>query len=221
MSAVLHKGASGTAREASLALVVPVRSAVPAPPDERDAAVARLGADCADLRGQLAAAERRSEEALLEIKRQAKQAAAEEFRQDDTRRLELLAQALERSVEAFQSQLLAQSRTLAPRLARIALEQLVRVGDGEAQWLARAIGRRLDDLNTQAVVSLQVAAADWSETLIEQIGGRLAEHAVLSRDASLPPGSARIGLRLGEVTVDTAAGLARLLQALDEGDGVD
>jgi hypothetical protein len=40
---------------------------------------------------------------------------------------------------------------------------------------------------------------------------------VLSRDASLGSGSVRIGLRLGEVTVDPSAGLAELLKALVEG----
>lgn len=217
MSAVLHKGASGTAREATLALVMPVHSATPPQPDERDAAITRLEAECVDLRRQLAAAERRRDEELAELKRQAKQAAAEEFHQDDARRLELLAATLNQSLEVFQRELITQSRELAPRLARQALERLVQVDDTEAKWLARAIERRLDDLASQAVVGIQVAASDWSDALIAQLRGRLAEGTALSCDASLPAGTARIGLRLGEVTIDPDAGIAQLLRALGEG----
>lgn len=221
MSAALHKGSSGTAREASLALVAPVLSAAPAQPDKRDATIARLEADCADLRRQLAAAERRRDDELAEFKRQAKQAAAAEYRQDDARRLELLAAALERSVEAFQGQLIGHSRDLAPRLARHALERLVRVDDTEAQWLARVIERRLDGLASQAVVGIQIAASDWSDALIAQLRGRLADGRALSCDASLPAGTARISLRLGEVTIDPDAGLAQLLRALGESNADD
>lgn len=221
MSAVLHKGSSGTAREASLALVTPERAVAAPKPDQREAEIARLKAEREDLRKQLATAEQRHAAELAELKVRARQAVAEEFRQDDARRLDLLAKALERSVGAFEAQLIAGARGFASRLARYALERLVRVGDAEARWLSRAIERRLDDLDSQAVVGVQVAAADWSEALIEQVGGRLADRAALFRDASLPAGSARIGLRLGEVTVDVAAGLARLLDTLSEGDRDD
>lgn len=204
-----------------MALSMPPRPASPLKPDERDAEIARLKAERDDVRHKLAAAEQRRADELTLLKAQAKQAAAEEFRQDDARRLELLAQGLERSVAAFESQLLAQSRELAPLLARHALERLVRVNETEADWLARAIERRLDALGSQTVIGVDVAAADWSEALVAQLRRRLGDAVVLSRDASLSSGSARIGLRLGEVTVDPGAGLDQLLKALDEGEADD
>lgn len=216
MNAVLHKGSSGTARDANLALSMPPRPVSPKP-DERDAEIARLKAEREDLRQKLAAAEQRRDDELALLKAQAKQAAADEFHQNDARRLELLAQGVERSVAAFESQLLAQSRELAPRLARHALARLVRVNEAEANWLVRAVELRLDDLGSQTVLGVHVAASDWSEALIAQLRGRLGDGVVLSRDASLGSGSVRIGLRLGEVTVDPSAGLAELLKALVEG----
>lgn len=214
--AVLHKGSSGTAREASLALAQPPRPEPLAAPDEREIRIARLTTEVEALRQELAAVERRGEEELAALRAQAKEAAAREFRQDDTRRIELLVGVLERSRAEFEVRLIAQARAVAPRLARHALERLVRLRDGEGELLGRAIERRLDDLKAQTVVSLQLSPADWSEPLIEQIGGRLGGAVALSRDAGLSAGSARIVLRQGEVTVDTEAGLARLLAALDE-----
>lgn len=215
--AVLHKGSSGTAREASLALAQPSRPEPLATPDEREVRIARLTAEVEALHQELATVERRGEEELAALRAEAKETAAREFRQDDARRIELLAGVLERSLAEFEARLIAQARAVAPRLARHALERLVRLRDGEGELLGRAIERRLDDLKAQTVVSLQLAPTDWSEPLVEQIGSRLGGAVALSRDARLSAGSARIVLRQGEVTVDTAAGLARLLAAFDDG----
>ncbi len=221
MSAVLYKRSSGTAREASLGLARPARPEPVAEPDERDLEIASLTAECADLRRQLQAVEGRWESELEAARTEARQAAAREFRQDDARRVEALTAALTAAVASLEMGLTTAARDLAPRLAHNALARLVQVREVERDWLLRVIERRLDRLDAQAVVGLHLSAGEVSEDALRQLRERFPAKVEIACDPALRPGTARIGLRLGAVAVDPAAGAAHLLAILDAGGEAD
>jgi small-conductance mechanosensitive channel len=221
VSAVLHKGSSSTARSASLELIAPDKPKPAPAPDQRDLEIARLTAERDELAQKLLSAERQRAQELDTIKAAAHRAAALEFEQDDARRVELMAAALEKSVVSFETHLIAQSRRLAPSLARQALERLVHAHQTDVDWLTRVIERKLDTLIAQSVVGLQISSADFGEEIAQRLGKRLAAGATVAADPSLGPGSARISLRLGEVLIDPANGLTQLLALLDDLDGND
>lgn len=223
MSAVLYKRSSGTARGARLGLALPPQPAPVPEPDARELEIAGLAAECGDLRRQLRDLERRREDECEAARAGAREEAAREFRQDDARRVEALAAALDTSLAAFEARLVETARELAPRLAQSALARLVQVRAAEPDWLLRVIERRLDRLDAQAVVSLHLAADDASEDVVGQLRARFPAKVAIACDPALKPGTARIGLRLGEVAIDPAAGAAHLLAILDEGldEGLD
>lgn len=221
MSAVLHKRSSTTALGASLELITPAKRQPAPEQDERDVTIARLKVERDGLQQKLLIAERQRAEELDAIKADARAAAAHDFKRDDSRRIEILAAAVEASLSLFKAHLITQSRGLAPALARQALEQLVRGREVEADWLARVIERRLETLTRQSVVSVAIAREDFGDAVVQQLSRQLAAGAAVIADPSLKPGTARIVLRLGEVVVDPAAGVDRLLAMLDELGGDD
>lgn len=223
MSVVLYKSSSGTAREASLAALTTadpgVAPAAVPEPDERDLELARLRVERDSLRKQLAAAEQKWDQDLSEIATQSRKAAALEFQQDDDRRFEALVSAVEGALTAFQDSLIAGAQELAPRLARLALERLVKAREAESDWLRRTIEQRLDRLAAGSVIALQIAAADCSDDLVRRLSQRFAPGVEVTADPALKPGTARIVLRLGEVPIDFAGGVKQLVALLANGDG--
>ncbi len=217
MAAALYKRTSGIARDARFAPVVPPAPVAKPEPDPRDLEIARLQAECDALQQKLAAAEQRWTKELESLRAAAKKEAADQFERDDAARVRALEAALEAGAAAFRSLLIEGARQLAPRLAQHALGRLVEVRKADADWLLRAIERRLDGLASRTVTGLHVAAGDLSEPILAALAERCGSGVAIQADPSLKAGTARLVLRLGEVVVDPAAGAERLLAALAEG----
>ena len=121
MSAALHKSSSPTARSASLELVAVPLAGIRPEADARDAEIARLTAEGEALREQLQVADRRWGNELEQVRAEAREAAAREFRSDDSRRLQAVSDALRAALAAFDAQLIDAVRRVAPRTGIVRL----------------------------------------------------------------------------------------------------
>ena len=225
--AVLYKRTTATAQTAQFsaaALAHPeeaeaARSApdlVDAPPSREQLEIERLGRDNTALQGELAQLRADWGKSLEAAEARALSTAARQHVTDDTARLLTLHEVLDKARAAFDAALGQQAMPLAQTLAQDALARLVESRDDETEWLARTIGRRLSELRSGAVVELRLAA-DIEPGLLAGLREQLPPGANIVSDPALRAGTARIGLRLGQVEIDPAAGLRTLLGALEQG----
>lgn len=217
MSAVLFKHSTPLARSAAFLppdepLARIAEQAAPLP-TEHERAIASLTATNAALRDELVALRTTWNDELSAAQQRAHQLAAEQHRRDDDRRFAALAAELGHVRQQLGQTLLAAVEPSARELAAVALGRLVAVREGDVDWIARIVERRLAALDQASVICLQVAPSD----LEGEISAIVPQGTVLESDASLQPGMVRLKLRLGAVMLDPVAGLARLLQMLREG----
>jgi flagellar biosynthesis/type III secretory pathway protein FliH len=217
MNEILFKGASWTARNAKLDLVV--REVPKAQPvnDDRDVTIDRLTAERDELRRKLDELEQSWQQRSDELRDEAHKAAEQEFARDDHSRILTLTTGIESAIAAFEVQLANYATGLTPRLAQHALNQLVKVRKDEADWLSRAIERRLDSLSSHAVVAIVLASDDVSEDILATVSKRFRSKAEVTTDPTLKPGTARIILRMGEIQIDPQHGLEQLVAMLGDG----
>lgn len=211
MTGALFKHTTDDARRASFALPPPPQAAVPKAPSPLESALAEARAQVRGLQADLAAMEEGRQAEVAEAREAGRRQALDEFRAADQDRTAVLERALLLAREDFQRGLEEACGPLAARLAIHALERLVRVEDEEGRWLARSIARRLDDLSAETLVALHVAPGDGPDVSPDV---SLPAGAALVPDATQRPGTARLALRLGEISIDPAEGLARILGVL-------
>lgn len=193
-----------------------VANGMSALPSREEIEIERLRKDNGALREELGQLRADWDKELEEAETRALGAAARQYVADDAARLSELRDALDKTRAAFDAALAQQAMPLAGALAQDALARLVETQGDEAEWLVRTIERRLGELRSEAVVELRLAAG-IEPGLLAGLREQLPPGAAIVSDPALRAGTARIGLRLGRVEVDPAAGLRELLSALEQG----
>lgn len=189
---------------------------IDASPSREQLEIERLGREGAALRGELEKLRGDWDKALEEAEVRALDVAARQHVTDDAKRMAELRETLDKARTTFDAALGQQAMPLARALAQEALARLVETQDDETEWLVRTIERRLGELRGEAVVELRLAE-DIKPDLAARLREQLPPGAAIVNDSALRAGTARIGLRLGRVEVDPAAGLRELLGALEQG----
>lgn len=226
---MLFKRDTDTARDAKLPLADVARmeqvanrsvgssAAMPQPSPER-LELDRLAEENIALRRDLANLREQWGSALAAAETKAREAAAQAHVADDTKRFNELRDALLSARKDFEGTLLRQTLPAAKALASDALSRLVSPQVSEQELLARAIHRRLNDLQSNAVVALHLPGG-IEPSLVTTLNAELPVGAIVLVDQSMAPGTARLALRLGLVEIDLSRGLSDVLAIM--GDGAD
>ena len=85
------------------------------------------------------------------------------------------------------------------QFAAIMLARLVKLRGPDGDWLARTIARRLGEVRAGAIVALHVSPHDLSDELIAMVRPALPGGTLIAADQALKSGTARLGLRLGQI----------------------
>ena len=169
-----------------------------------------------DLSGELSALRADWDTALAGAEARAKDAAAGEHVKDDQARLTAISQSLDKARDEFDGNLRDGLGGMATNLAGEALARLVKLRGPDGDWLARTIARRLGEVRAGAIVALHVSPHDLSDELIAMVRPALPGGTLIAADQALKSGTARLGLRLGQIEIDPALGLAQVLALLDD-----
>lgn len=161
------------------------------------------------LRAELEQLKQQWSSALVDARTRAEAEAARKHKDDDARRLRALEGALREASANYAESLDGQAATLATSLACEALSCLVEPQAGEVEWLARIITQRLTRTRQASSPRIHVAPADLGALTV-----LLPQDCGIVADEQVPPGAARIRLTLGEIVIDPAQGLDRVLDAL-------
>jgi len=135
----------------------------------------------------------------------------------EAERVETLATAVRSATDAFAGDLASLQR-LAPLLAAEGLERIVGDARVAAQLLEAAVLHAVDQLDADAIVRVDVAAADFADLspLREAIAARAHRSVEVRYAANLEPGDCRIRLVLGELEVGLNQQWGRLSALLSE-----
>ncbi|MEK6540950.1 MAG: hypothetical protein AABZ45_02385 [Pseudomonadota bacterium] len=140
---------------------------------------------------------------------------AQQYRDDDEKRIAILLSAVTTAYEQTQRQIVGALGDAASRLAIHALSRLASIRVNDADWLADMIAQRLSMLNGSMVVALQLPPdMITSATIIDALAERLPDGCRVVADATVARGTARILLRLGQIDIDPAQGIAALIEAI-------
>lgn len=183
-------------------------------PGREQLEIERLNHENSDLREELGQLRANWDKALAAAEARALESASRQHVADDGARLAALQGALDNARNAFDAAFGQQLMTTAAALAQAALARLVEQRDSETEWLVRTIERRLGDLRGDAVVELRLAPG-IAPDLLARLRDQLPPGVVITNDPAIPEGTARIGLRLGRIEIDPAAGLGALLGAFE------
>lgn len=216
MSALLKGSAAAFAARPLVArtgAVLEIVSTEPSPSTESPELEA-LRAECGRLSEALAAAGHRADEAIAAALEQGRADA----RADDAKKLASLGEALGRASVVWRDRL-ASLDGLAAQLVGASVSKIFGDWDEGAELVIRAVRARLKILRREAVVAVQVSAADFPdqaalEATAEQVGSPGCR---LLIDPDLSAGDCRIDLKLGAVDVaprGQIAAIAALLEAL-------
>lgn len=221
MSAVLKGPAAAFAIRplaARPAATLEIVAAEPSPDSlERDA----LRAECERLNEALLTARREEETAVAAALEEGRAQGRAEMRADDEEKRALIEAALARASDAWRERLDALDG-LAARLAGAAVAKVFGDWEQGSELVVRTARARLGTLRREAVIAVQVSAADFPdqaalEAGAAQAGGPGCRFAV---DRDLEAGDCRIDLKLGAVDIgprDQVAAIAALLDALADG----
>jgi type III secretion protein L len=127
-----------------------------------------------------------------------------------------LQQSLERALQRYGEEIASLER-LAPLLACAGLEKVVGNPASQAGLLGQVIRRRIETLDSQAVVRIEVSPGDFPDpealTMLAQATGRPGLEVLACDD--LPAGGCRIKLRLGALEVGVGQQWDRLRETLE------
>lgn len=186
--------------------------------DPRDAIIAALRTEIAQLQAMArqgaAVQDARVAEAVAQAERQARDA----IQRDDAARTAALERALAAARAALDERLTLLDR-LAPALARMVLDRLFAAADERATLVAAMIARRMDEFRREAVVAVVVSAADIDDAALGDLRERL-NGVALRHDPQLTAGQCRIEARCETLPLDLTtewAVLATTLDAMVEG----
>jgi flagellar biosynthesis/type III secretory pathway protein FliH len=196
-----------------------------------DPDLAALEADNAGLKLQLAQKETelsglRAEvrAAFEEGKAQGRDAGRREVIEQDAERLVRLAAGIDQAHATFKHSLAGLER-LAPALAEEGLGRILGQSDDRLQVMTAIIVNRLQSIEAQSVIHIEVSAADFiDEAALDALGGTLGGLGpVVHASVSLKSGECRMKLKLGtlDVGLDQQWGrLSALLQDMAEPVGI-
>lgn len=207
-------------RPFALAPAMVERVAVPQPPEpsaaEREAD--RLRQRVATLEQQLADTEARWQSQFDTRLADAAADIARSHRDDDAKRIAVLQTAVTAAVDAARTRFLAASADGATRLATHALSRLAAARTADVEFLSAVIADRIADVGEAMVVRILIAPVDLADgALTDILATQLPPSCRVEADAAIPRGTARIRLRLGQIDIDPARGLDRLIAALAAG----
>ncbi|WP_156352959.1 MULTISPECIES: hypothetical protein [unclassified Sphingomonas] len=186
--------------------------------DPRDAVIAALRQDVAQLQAAARDAAAAQAARIVEAIEQAGRKARDAVQRDDVARTALLEKALIAARAALDDRLALLDR-LAPALAHMVLDRLFVASADRAAWVETMIARRLEGFRREAVVAVAVSAADVDDTALTALGERLPGVSV-RHDPQLAGGQCRIEARHETLPLDLAtewATLAAVLDAMAEG----
>ncbi|QXT34450.1 hypothetical protein KV697_11510 [Sphingomonas sanguinis] len=194
--------------------------------DPRDEAIALLQAERDTLAAQLAEAGDRiaradtqardhigaaREEALSEGRRAG--LAAAETREAE--RVAAIARGVTQALAQFDARLSA-TEGLAAALARACLDRVFAQPDATAAMVTQALARHFATLRDDAVVTVRVSGADFSDGEALAAAVRDGARATVAIDRHLPSGACRVEARLGQVALDVPEQWSVLARLLDE-----
>lgn len=194
---------------------MPADAQVIVPPSPQEITIANLRREGEALREELLELRQGWDAAIAEADVRAKAAAAREYVRDDGAAIAKMRESLDQARWGFDTALADAVPELAIRLAAETSARLAQVRSGEEDWLASVIARRLDELRAASVVALRVGPSDLTAALVDQLRPLLAPGVALEADPDLQPGTAKIELRLGQIDIDPAKGLCKLLAMVD------
>lgn len=223
---MLFKAATEEARDAAFA-PGPARRGVqagaaagPAPVDARDLELEGMRSKIASLEHELDRLQRGWASALDEAGKQARSEAAREHVRDDERFLAALRQSLVEARRHFDARLEADCNAMAHALAARAFARLAELRQEDDDWLSRVISRRANELASGSLVVVRVAAAEFQADVLDKLRSGLPAGTRIELAPEIEPGTARLELVLGEVIVDSHAGITKLAAHLTQ-DAVD
>ncbi len=213
MSAVIKSGTGQAVRRFERQ---PVGAAAPVPKpkiDPRDARIAQLEAQMADLHKALDQADSDLKRAVEDAHANGVTAGLASAEHCELDRLEAVRAALNAADKRFETALTT-LEFLAPQLARAALDKMFGTIEDWAPIVETMLARQLATLRRTSVVSIRVSPTDFAdpETLAALASSNL--RAVI--DPDLHAGAARIDCKLGQIDLDARAQWRALATLLDE-----
>lgn len=137
----------------------------------------------------------------------------------EQKKIEELQAALQHAQQRFESSL-STVREEAVAIACFGLERLAAVRDDDRAFLASCIEQRMSEISDALVVSLSVSPRD--ESLRDYFAASLNRKGLVESriklDESLPPGTARIDLLVGDIPIVPGHGLATII-SVAKGEG--
>jgi flagellar biosynthesis/type III secretory pathway protein FliH len=222
MIAKLVKHDSPIAREARLRLITKSRprpASSPEGPSEEQIEIAALKAELAHLIAERKATSDKWDAELSAAHTMAKEEAAREHVTNDRRRANALDAALANAQQKFEGAIAGQIAPLAAQVAAHAFAKLVMLRQGDEDWLARVVDRRLKDIRAASVFALHLAPEDAGSALTAALRESGRQSVPVNPDSTLKPGTAKIVLKLGEIDICPADGAGEVFQCLAEAGG--
>lgn len=218
---MLIKHSTHRARNAMFPSAAPVGQEPPGPPEpsRQDLEIAGLRRENDALRGEIATLRAAWQDELSRAEARARDEAGQSHVRDDALQRTMLGEALQGARLHFENELLPLVGQWATEIAMLALEKLVSLRQGDDDWLARVVARRLAALDADAVIALHLSPSDRDGEDNAALPAGLPPGTRIETDPTLRPGMARLQLRLGTIDIDPAAGFVRLRDMLDAGAG--
>lgn len=219
MSGPLFKQSSDVARRATLRLVtvendLPPEASTEAPSPEQ-AEVARLQTENAALEVRLQDMERDWDRALEAAQSRAREEAADRHVRDEANLHEIVQRAVSDAGQRFDELLSTACGPFAAKLAALALAKLFELRRQDEDWLGAVIARRLKAVAGQSRISVALAPGEPSQAVESALLACGRGDVTLETDSSLPPGTARLLLKLGQIDIDPARGAAAMVALLE------
>lgn len=185
------------------------------PPTEAELEVVQLRGQVAQLQAALHDLEQQWQGTLDARVAEAARQIAADHRDDDQRRIKLLAEAADAAVASFRDHLRGALQNNAVAIATHALRRFCDLKSNDAQWLADIVREQIDQVGAAMVVAIALHPADHTNTkLCDELQRRLPAGCSLNSEPQVPQGSVRLDLRLGHVAIDPRAGLGAIVEAL-------
>lgn len=180
--------------------------------DPRDATIATLRHEIAELRGAAGQVAADADARIVTASERAAREARSDTRRDDAARIALLERAAD-AARATLEERLAQLERLAPALARTVLDRLFAASADRTALVEALLARRLGQFRREAIVAIAVSAADFDDRMIAGLAARTG--VAVGHDPDLSGGQCRIDARIECLSIDLSGEWAVLAAALD------
>lgn len=180
-----------------------------------DSCETMLEARVAELRAAIASAEERHQRELEEAREEAAREVLEQRSDAEDRAIEALCDAAGQANDAWTRRLRSwESGSIA--IARKVLEQVFADASSRSALVESSIRRRIQVLETHAIVQVRVSEQDFPDPLSLAAANRAAGgQREIVCDAALPSGACIVDLKLGHVDLGLDAQWARIAELLE------